>query len=356
MSTVYGKTAPVPAPYGGIVDFVVDVPAGERPIRVLQLTDPQPIDATQQRTPDRLNTSEIECWQPENMDAICFDHIRTLVAATRPDLIFITGDLVYGEFDDSGRTFLKFCAFMDSFGIPWAPVYGNHDTATAMGVRWQNATLEGSAHCLFKTGKVTGNGNYSVLITRGGRPVRVMYMLDSGGDGMAHDVEIRRPGGIYPDQMALVRDTAKALAEANGAIVPAFMAFHIPCVEFVLADRAKGYDVAPKYVLGVTVPAEAGDFGTHRQDPKAVHSPEGFLSDLHAAGVEGVFVGHRHGINTSVVWEGIRWTYGLKTGQYDFHIFKQTGGTLVTLYGSSFEVCHTPSTATGGPLPNAELF
>ncbi len=357
MATVYGKSSPVPAPFAGAVDFAVDIPAGNRPIRVLQLTDTQTIDASQQRTPDRLNGREIELWQPEAVDVQSFDHIRTLVAAANPDLIFLTGDLVYGEFDDSGDRFAEFCAFMDGFGIPWAPVYGNHDTSTARGVRWLNGQFEAAAHCLFRVGTVTGNGNYSVLVLRDGVPVRVFYMLDSGGDGMAHDPEFRRAAGIAPDQMAWLRETAATLsARVDGAPVPGFAAFHVPSHEFALADREKGYAVADKYVLGVTVPAAAGDFGTHREPHACFPSPAGFVDDLHAAGVDGVFVGHCHGNNTSVVWQGIRWTYGLKTGEYDFHIFNQVGGTLVTLWDGGFDVHHIPTHAWASPHPNPERF
>ncbi len=353
---VYGKSVPIPAPYAGIADFVIDLP-DDRPLRVLQLTDTQIIDATQQRTPDRLNEREIAYWQPASVDVQCFDHIRTLVAATTPDLIFITGDVVYGEFDDSGRFFEAFCRFMDSLCIPWAPVYGNHDTASAKGVLWQNAQFENAVFCLFKAGSITGNGNYTVLLTQDRKPVRILYLLDTGGDGWANPPEIRRPAGLVPDQMAWFSETAHALTEANGgAVVPGFMGFHIPSTEFLLADRAKGYDVAAKYVLGVTVPAESGDFGAHREPHAVFHSPEGFLDALHTAGIDGVFVGHCHAINTSVVWEGIRWTYGLKTGQYDFHIFNQQGGTLITLRGADFNVCHTPSTAMSGPVPNPEHY
>ncbi len=362
MATVYGKSLPLPAPYAGIADFVVDIPAGDRPIRILQLTDMQVIDASQQRRPDRLNEREIAYWQPESIDVQCFDHIRTLVAETLPDLIFITGDVVYGEFDDSGRFFIAFRDFMDSLGIPWAPVYGNHDTSSQKGVFWQNEQWENGPNCLFKTGKTTGNGNYSVLITRGGAPVRVLYMMDSHGDGWANPPEIRLPAGLYPDQMAWFCATAAALAEVNGGVpIPAFMGFHIPSTEFVLADRVKGYDKTDargKCILGVTVPCEPGDFGARREPHAPFRAPEGFLDDLHAAGVDGVFVGHCHGINTSVVWEGIRWTYGLKTGQYDFHIFTQQGGTLITQWGEGarFDVCHTPSTAISAPVPNPELY
>ncbi len=356
---IYGKSLPLPAPYAGIADFMVDIPAGARPIRILQLTDTQIIDASQQRTPNRLNAREIAYWQPESLDLQCFDHIRALVAATTPDLIFLTGDLVYGEFDDSGRFFKAFCAFMDSLSIPWAPVYGNHDTACALGVYWQNNQLESTRFGLFKTGEVTGNGNYSVLLTRDGEPVRVLYMMDSGGDGWANPPEIRRPAGLALDQMAWFRRTAASLCTMNGGTpIPGFIGCHIPSTEFALADRAKGYDVAPKYIIGVNMPAEPGDFGAHREGHSCFRSPEGFLDDLHAAGVDGMFVGHCHGINTSVVWEGIRWTYGLKTGQYDFHIFNQQGGTLITLWGegADFDVCHTPSTAMSGPVPNPEHY
>ncbi len=354
---IYGRSLPLPARFAGTVDFVVDIPAGDRPIRILQLTDMQVIDASQQRTPDRLNEREIAYWQPESIDAQCFNHIRSLVAATTPDLIFITGDVVYGEFDDSGRFFTAFRDFMDSLGIPWAPVYGNHDTSSAKGVHWQNGQWEAGEYCLFKTGSVTGNGNYSVLVTRDGEPVRVLYMMDSHGDGWANPPEYRIPAGLHPDQMEWFRATAQGLTDANGGTpVPGFMGFHIPSTEFLLADRAKGYEVAPKYILGVDVPAEPGDFGAHREGHAIFRSPEGFLDDLHTAGVNGVFVGHCHGINTSVVWEGIRWTYGLKTGQYDFHIFTQQGGTLITLRGKDFDVCHTPSTAFTAPVPNPEHY
>ncbi len=358
---IYGKSRPLPAPYAGMVDFLVDIDccdSGDRPIRILQLTDTQVIDATQQRTPDRLNPREVEFWQPESIDVQCFDHIRSLVAATRPDLIFITGDVVYGEFDDSGRFFIAFRDFMDSLHIPWAPVYGNHDTASRRGVPWQNGQWESGEYCLFKTGHVTGNGNYTVLLTRSGEPVRVLYMMDTHGDGDAYPPAYRLAPGLYPDQMEWFRGTAERLTETNGGTpVPGFLCCHIPPTECLLADREKGYEVANKYVLGVHVPAEPGDFGAHREGHGVFRSPEGFLDDLHTAGVDGVFVGHCHGINTSVVWRGIRWTYGLKTGQYDFHIFNQQGGTLITLWGaSSFDVCHTPSTAQSAPVPNPEHY
>ena len=67
---------------------------------------------------------------------------------------------------------------------------------------------------------------------------------------------------------------------------------------------------------------------------------------------DAVFAGHCHANNTSVLWEGIRWTYGLKTGQYDYHTAGQLGGTLVTLWDGDFSVAHVPSLTAMTEAPN----
>lgn len=357
MSTLYGKSTPVPAPFEGIADFLLDLPA-DRPLRVLQLTDMQIIDASRQRTPDRLNEREIKLWQPETIPLHCTDPIRSVVAQTNPDLIFITGDVVYGEFDDSGESLDLFCDFMDSLGVPWAPVYGNHDNEARCGVDRQNARLEASPLCLFRKGSVTGNGNYSVLLTRGGKPFRALYMMDSGGCMGSPSESARRVPGFSADQYAWLYETAESVNAAAGSAVPSFLCFHIPTVQFHLAAVEKGYqtsDEHEKYVIGVTVPPRDGDFGCKREPISCIRTPDGFVERLNALGVDGVFAGHCHANNTSVLWKGIRWTYGLKTGQYDYHTAGQLGGTLVTLWQKDFTVVHVPSLTPLAPMPNPPI-
>ena len=354
MTTLYGKSPPVPAPFAGIADFLLDLPA-DRPLRILQLTDMQVIDASQQRTPDRLNEREILLWQPEYIPLHCTDPIRSVVAQTNPDLIFITGDVVYGEFDDSGRSLELFCDFMDSLGVPWAPVYGNHDNETRRGVDWQNSRLEASPLCLFKKGSVSGNGNYSVLLTQGGKPLRALYMMDSGGCMGSPSESARRRPGFAADQYDWLYTTAETVNTAAGETVPSFVCFHIPTIQFHQAAVHKGYqttDEGEKYVIGVTSPAVDGDFGCKREPISCIPTPEDFVEKLNASGVDGVFVGHCHANNTSVLWQDIRWTYGLKTGQYDYHTAGQLGGTLVTLWQKDFTVVHVPSITPLASMPN----
>lgn len=354
MSTLFGKTTPVPAPFEGIADFVLRLPA-HRPLRILQLTDMQIIDASQRRTPDRLNQREIRLWQPESIPVQCTDQIRSVVAQASPDLIFITGDIIYGEFDDSGTSLSLFCDFMDSLGVPWAPVYGNHDNETRRGVDWQNRRLEQAELCLFKKGTVTGNGNYAILLTQGDKPLRALYMMDSGGCGGAWDASARRGPGLAEDQYDWLYTTAQDLNAATGRKLPGFLCLHIPTFQFHKAAVEKGYQSSAeteKYVIGVTHPAKDGDLGCKREPISCFATPEDLPERLEGIGVDGVFAGHCHANNTSVLWRGIRWSYGLKTGQYDYHTLGQVGGTLITLFNEQFTLQHIPSLTPIAEAPN----
>jgi GPR endopeptidase len=86
--------------------------------------------------------------------------------------------------------------------------------------------------------------------------------------------------------------------------------------------------------------------------PTVVNSATLVYDALHKAGIDGVFAGHCHANNTSVLWKGIRWTYGLKTGQYDYHTAGQLGGTLITLWEEDFTVVHVPSLDPMAKAPN----
>ena len=94
-----------------LVDFTVEVD-DERDFVVLQLSDPQIVDSSQQRTSSRLGSVLTEYWAPEKMDDRCFNYLRYTIEQSNPDLIIITGDIVYGEFDDKGTSVQKFIEFI----------------------------------------------------------------------------------------------------------------------------------------------------------------------------------------------------------------------------------------------------
>lgn len=326
-------------------DLVVELGAEREgtKIRLLQITDMQFIDASQRRTPDRLREDEIIAWMPENFMLQCGNHIASLIAQAKPDLIFITGDIVYGSFDDKGTTLKWFCSFMDSFKIPWAPVFGNHDNESSMGVEWQCEQLEKSEYCVFARGNVSGNGNYSVGIAVGDKLVRVLHMTDSHG--------CLARSGICPDQLELIRSHTEAINASFGR-VPAFMAFHIPTEIFAIAEEKKGYKTAERkyYTIGLDAEQRDDDFGYCYENYSTIKTDCDFLDFLHSQNIDGVFVGHCHKISTCIRYEGVRLVYGLKTGQYDYHLTGNLGGTLITLENGDFSVQHIPSLTQFSPI------
>ncbi len=340
---------------GGLTDFVVDVSKGKDPV-ILQLTDTQIIDPGQSRYPDRIGSTRK--LTDAELEQKCFGYIRRAVKKAKPDLIIITGDIVYGEFDDSGRITKKFVRFMDSLGIPWAPIFGNHDNETTMGVTWQCQQYENAKNCLFKRGFVTGNSNYSIGLRQDGRLVKVLYMMDSNGCRNAYSYSyldsfpdynegerIKTTSGITEDQLQWLIESASRIDKLLDYPVSKFLATHIPPAELSTAEQQAGYaasgDPSGAYVIGTTVQSQNGDFGAKGEAFAAeLFNTKGLWDALNEHGFDGVFFGHDHKNNLSILYDGIRLTYGLKTGAFDAH--DDIGATKITVLesGNTFHVEH----------------
>ena len=349
MAVIYGKKAGEGFKFSEGCDFVLELPVERKndEIRLLQLTDMQVIDSTQCRTPDRLRHDEIMAWERDTIKSNCYDHIRSVVSQANPDLIFITGDIVYGQFDDSGEILREFIDFMDSFEIPWTAVYGNHDNESKIGIEKQCEMYQNGKYCMFKRGTVSGNSNFTIGISVGGELKRVMYMLDTHG--------ALRKAGIYPDQIEYMKQKALALKEKYNTVSEGFMAFHIPVDYYKKAALHKGYATQDRkyFNIGVDVEGADGDFGFIYESGEYITTDASFEELLKLASIKGVFVGHDHNNCASIEYNGIRWTFGLKTGQYDYHIRGQLGGTLITVNreNDNFKVQHLPALVKFSPFP-----
>ena len=335
-------------------DFLLrfDISRKGKPIKLLQLTDPQIIDSSQAREP--MIPDRAKAFGPDMFDAQCGNHIRSLIAQSRPDFIFITGDIIYGKYDDNGNCLQWITNLMDSFEIPWAPVFGNHDNESKIGVDRQCKIFESAKYCLFKRGSVSGNGNYSVGIAKGTKLVRVIHLLDSNGCTHSDEPSVIKKPGIYRDQLELINETTRKIKAECGCDIPAFMAFHIPHAIFVEAEKAKGY-VTPErynYIIGVDVEAKDGDFGFKLDSADTFATEGNFLEFAKNNNIDGIFIGHHHNTATTINYQGITLVYGLKTGQYDSYIPGNIGGTLITLCDKEFTVLNISSLCKYGPVPH----
>ena len=304
-----------------LVDFVVDVEGGRSP-RILLLADPQIMDPTQMGEEGGADK------RLEDLEERCFRYIRQVVNNTKPDLILIAGDIVYGQYDHSGEAFGELVKFFDGFGIPWAPVYGNHDAESNVGVLWQNEQLENAEHCLFKKGEVTGNGNYTVGIRQNGKLTRVFFMMDSNGCDNPGKNSIMHvmPGGIgfMEDQVEWFTRQGAAIKEANPDANFSFV-FHIPFIVFNEAMAS-----VPVGDMGLTA-AGNENFGylPYQKCGADWDRNHGIYNAIKDLGTDSIMAGHWHTLSASVVYDGIRFMFGQKSSTYDSANYRTDDGTIV---------------------------
>ncbi len=321
-------------------DFAVEVESG-REARVLQLTDIQ----------------ILERGGADNTESFYKRYVRQLVEKTDPDLIIITGDLVYGKFDHEGNYLLDIIEFMDSFEIPWAPVFGNHDNESNMGVDWQCEQFENSEYCLFKQRDITGNGNYIVAIIQNNIPTRAFFMLDSNGcgnksDATAQNSHFTGSAGLKDDQIGWFVAMSRSI-KAVYPNVKQSLAFHIQPYVFSEAFAKYDYDPTLKDNGDLVTPIDLGlggdngDFGYLGRPIKSQWDKDHYMwNAAKRAGIDSIFVGHEHCNSLSIVFEGIRLQYGQKSSLYDRANYVQRDGSIIGYYSAE---------AIGDPLVGGTL-
>ena len=316
-----------------MIDFTVEIPKGKKPV-ILQLSDPQIIDSSQ-AVRGRLSEGEDTYWEKDKKEDRCFKYIRETVNATSPDLILIAGDLVYGEFDHDGSGLISFIEFMDSFNIPWAPVLGNHETESRMGVDWQCEQLQNAKNCLFKQRELTGNGNYTVGVIQDGKIIRVFYMMDSNA-GHPSEKSIanghsQHCAGFGNDQIAWYTESINQLHKESKDTKITFV-FHIPLHAFESGYEKYGYTrdrASGVFPIKIDEMDKTGkDFGVILYPIDNWDKDNTVWESFKSLGVDSVLAGHDHEISASVVYEGIRCQFGLKSSTFDSNIYIDENGNL----------------------------
>lgn len=324
-------------------DFLVNV-EGEEDVRILQITDTQMIDPEQLRKgygklPDRYG----------NRDECVYDIVRQTVENTKPDLIVITGDFVYGDYDDNGKLFREQTDFFDSLQIYWIPIFGNHDNASDSNystvvdpeypewyARKQCKYFENAEYCLFKTrSTVSGYCNYSVTVSHNGEFERQIICLDTHGN-MGTELKLNEP------QVKYAEETVRAVNEWAKKSLPVTVCYHVPMQAFIEALSEKyGYDKTDAHPDFVIPENDQGDSG--RVDNQVI---TGWDTDFKIferfknIGTDEMLAGHYHKINVSVMYKGVRLVCGTKSSTYDDYNPEMLGGTLHVCTENGVTVTH----------------
>lgn len=274
-------------------------------------------------------------WFGPNQEA-AFSQIRKLVEKTKPDWIILTGDNVFGQYDTDGAQFKALVTLMDSFKTPWSFVNGNHDGETSpagMGLAWQaNYVKNNAQYCLFESGDAElGVGNYVVNLKKDNSVFYSFVMMDTHGAGVGVGIT-QKQIEWYANE--ITQATESRYGENSAQKVPSLLFLHIPLPEFQLAMTAHSGNADG--IGKISDKGKTDEFGNYGENKEkcCVFSGSSFWNRIKSMGsTVGIFAGHDHINNSSIIYEGIRLTYGLKTGPSCY--FDLQGGTLITIDDSA---------------------
>ena len=265
--------------------------------------------------------------------------IKRVVAEAKPDLIIMPGDIVCDDEGSDYYSIRRVTDLMESFGIPWAPVFGNHDDESNCDLNFLAETMMSSPHCLMQKGDPEmGVGNYIINIAEGENVVESLILMDSH-----HDI----PNAKQTEWFKWAADGINRITDGK-AEISVYM--HIPLPEYQLAyDEAWNAD-AKKWNDGYDA------YGSLHEKVCCAHDADGnaFRSDLFKAMKECgtakyVFCGHEHMNNFSINYEGIRLTYTMKLGKCSGFQIGFNGGTSIII-GSDGISRITHKTLSFGPF------
>ncbi|WP_219834160.1 metallophosphoesterase family protein [Paenibacillus sp. R14(2021)] len=232
-------------------------------------------------------------------DARTLALIEQIIAERKPDLIVLTGDVISSyDVEDQEGTFRRAIAGVVRSGIPFAVIYGNHDSEKGITRRELNGILAEFESSLAEDGPedIHGVGNYRLAIasSTGDADAAVLYFFDSGDYGPD---PVEGYGWIHPDQIQWYMAESSKSSRKNGGPLPALAFFHIPIPEYEQVSKHgtitghKGEEVCcPKLNSGL------------------------FTAMLEMGDVMGTFAGHDHDNDYVGELYGIQLCYGRVTG------------------------------------------
>lgn len=265
-----------------------------------------------------LQLGDIHLANKDNRQ-IQYDFIEKTIRHSYADLIVLTGDMF--TFADKAVAKELF-TWLDSFGIPWAVTFGNHDEQCYFSIDWLTNYLNNfGSNCVFKDlqdDDVYGNANYVINLKENGKTKAQVILMDSNrynfGETWDYDY-------IKADQIKWYESVVKETTKENGGTpVPSVAFFHIPLPEFDTAweEAQKG---SPDAVLM---------YG--EKNERVCCPPENtglFDKMLELGSTKAVCVSHDHVNNYRVNYKGIDLSYGVNADDRIYGKEDMMGGKVI---------------------------
>lgn len=241
-----------------------------------------------------------------------------IIAAEKPDLIIVTGDIIRSV--PGMKPFRHVADRMDSYGIPFVILFGNHDPSHD-----RNYTLgqyydmvREHKNCIQPERGQVESPDYVLRVKShdGSRDAAAIYCFDSHDRALVKGVDTY--DWIHFDQIAWYREQSKKLTAANGGEpLPSVAYFHIPLPEFRTACINNKWD--PVY-------------GNRREPWGPSELNSGLFTSMKEMGdILGVFCGHDHDIDIATKYYDVLLAYGRFSGGNCVYNHLPRGSRLVVL-------------------------
>lgn len=322
------NTENLPISYDEATGVYTIVRPKDRDLRILQLTDVH------------LSCGIFTAAQDKNAVLAC----QKLIEKTKPDLVIVTGDLSYpiGPLTlnlNNQLPITTFALMMDQLNVPWAFVYGNHDTEkTAIASsgelnqmlcrQYANRKPGDGRQLLMANVQPDIYGRYNQYIrieNEAGEPERLLFLMDSNAyTSQGYD-------SIHEDQVRWYEAVSETWP------VPSFLFLHIPFREY--RDAAQAIDAGD--------PGAEYLFGLNREPVHTPAVPSRIFDALVSRGTtQAVFCGHDHLNTLGVRYRGIDLVYGMSIDYIAYPGIQQShdqrGATLILCSGDSYEIRQIP--------------
>lgn len=282
-----------------------------------------------------LNLADIQLDDDELFEDIGINSLALVAKVIEdkdPDFITLSGDNAWGT-----MTYLETIKLVDSYGIPWGAVMGNHDGQGCMSEFWAAYHLAEAENSVFEFGpEDMGYGNYIVNITENGKIIHSIYMMDTH-DGREYEIDGKTVGGydhLWDNQIKWYEWGVKGTNALAGRPVQSTVVMHIPVVEYYDAWHAVGMNIDEANgklgeinpIFSLVASGRRGEYGGH---PPVSN---GFFAKAKELGsTRDMIVGHDHDNDYSILYEGIRLTYAVKTGFGAYYTDGMLGATTMNI-------------------------
>ncbi|MDE7263161.1 MAG: metallophosphoesterase family protein [Anaeroplasmataceae bacterium] len=275
-------------------------------------------------------------------DTKALQAVYKLIEYTKPDLVIVTGDLVFPlgimSFSfNNNAPIMQFASFMRNTGIPWAFTYGNHDTESLAVLSekevdklFQQLSFKNSRNLLYpyKQPDIYGRNNQIIEIRgKNDQLIQALFLLDSNS---YIDKGINQYDYIHDDQVDWYKKGIQDLSDKEGRLISSMAFFHMPLNEYKEAYTL--YKQNSKEVI-----YHFGKIGEKNEEicDSKYHSKL-FEIAVELGSTKAMFCGHDHLNNIALSYKGIFLSYGLSIDYLAYPGIEskteQRGATLITLF------------------------